>query len=333
MLTLRALVVVALAILPLTAHCGTERVKPASSAGCRSDKSRTPPGTSLLGGTFAGPPQGKALIYVIDVDHRQRGWALNVCVDGTWIATVPGRSEIPIILASGKHDLEVTINNWTHHHAGILHLAATADLPVNSVEGKTEYILVGVEKQGPIADAGANWGLTSAWRTNSDEGRLLLASTASSTNQTEILRAEAACGPPAQRLKVQLAQNSGSTPPSPAMSMIYVIQGRVPWFHLSEVRVGMDGRWIGALRGRSYLAIRTQPGVHHFCIAGGNLRPSSVALDVLDTESKKSEYLEARTFSDAEISSTPLLLNEICETDGQAMTKRYRLSTVMLMKK
>lgn len=80
----------------------------------------------------------------------------------------------------------------------------------------------------------------------------------------------AACGPdlPAKQHIVPSASTS-SLQPAPGKALIVFVQtmetaGSVPLN--AQVRVGMDGRWIGVTRGQSSLAVNVAPGLRHLCV-------------------------------------------------------------------
>ena len=53
------------------------------------------------------------------------------------------------------------------------------------------------------------------------------------------------------------------------MAQVYVVEVfKKPWFELRNptVRIGLDGSWIGATRGNSYVVFSVDhPGEHHLC--------------------------------------------------------------------
>lgn len=81
-------------------------------------------------------------------------------------------------------------------------------------------------------------------------------------NNVAIKAAEAACGTANARFHVVLAPEIAKLPPRTGKAVIYVLE--MP--SGPTVRVGMDGKWIGAEKGASHLAVRVSPGVHHLCV-------------------------------------------------------------------
>ena len=109
---------------------------------------------------------------------------------------------------------------------------------------------------------------------------LLISQSAFSRNHQEklatkqrIQQAEAACGDPSAKFTVQpgaLIQPTVSIGKDEAR--VYILDDTVipfkPGQHLSgaaTVLVGLNGQWIGATKGRSYIALPVQAGENHFC--------------------------------------------------------------------
>jgi hypothetical protein len=64
------------------------------------------------------------------------------------------------------------------------------------------------------------------------------------------------------------------------------------------IRIGLDGEWVGATRGNSYLFFPVEPGEHHLCADWtSDFLPSDrlVSLFGLTVESGKTYYFRART--------------------------------------
>lgn len=79
-----------------------------------------------------------------------------------------------------------------------------------------------------------------------------------------------ACG--AVGVSFDAATSSPFEPPSKPESgkaMVYVVED-TPWsaeaIGAPTIKVGVDGDWVGATRGRSHLYFTVDPGEHHLCI-------------------------------------------------------------------
>ena len=81
-----------------------------------------------------------------------------------------------------------------------------------------------------------------------------------------------ACGPAAAKFDVTVTPPADVVPvqvPSVGKALAYVIEdlGQVDKMISSgsPFRIGLDGAWIGALKGRSFFSFSVSPGEHHLC--------------------------------------------------------------------
>jgi hypothetical protein len=74
-------------------------------------------------------------------------------------------------------------------------------------------------------------------------------------------------------------------PPESGKALIYVLQKDD-----ATTRVGADGRWLGALRRRTYLVTSIDPGEHHLCAIGRIGIWSHVSLRELNAKAGESYY-------------------------------------------
>jgi hypothetical protein len=84
-------------------------------------------------------------------------------------------------------------------------------------------------------------------------------------DQASLARASAGCGPNQIQfdVKTDKAQHP-LAPPESTKAVIYVIS---EWNgQASIVRVGMDGRWMGANRDQAYFFFMADPGEHRLCM-------------------------------------------------------------------
>lgn len=90
---------------------------------------------------------------------------------------------------------------------------------------------------------------------------------------SSIAAAEAACGPKevqfeAQPASTQILTTQPPTQPEAGKSLVYVVEvfeRAVNQFSRPTLRVGLDGKWVGAAKGDSYLSFSVDPGEHHLC--------------------------------------------------------------------
>jgi len=90
---------------------------------------------------------------------------------------------------------------------------------------------------------------------------LLLSGFAFAQDKAAIAAAEAACGRQEMTLEVRVDALRHPTPtPESGKALIYVVQ-------VDDIitRFGVDGKWVGADRGRTYFYFSTDPGEHHLC--------------------------------------------------------------------
>lgn len=85
------------------------------------------------------------------------------------------------------------------------------------------------------------------------------------------LRAAAGCGAAATEFSVKVDKNQHFvTQPEPGKALVYVIaqEDANDSYNKGEIttRVGLDGTWVGANYGTSYLSFPLAPGEHHVCV-------------------------------------------------------------------
>ena len=87
--------------------------------------------------------------------------------------------------------------------------------------------------------------------------------------QTTDLRAAAGCGPDKTQFSVKTESNQHAVKqPEPGQALVYVVvQGKPEGGEVKvTTRVGLDGNWMGANHGASYLSFSVAPGEHHVCV-------------------------------------------------------------------
>jgi len=110
----------------------------------------------------------------------------------------------------------------------------------------------------------------------------------------------AACGP--MNIRFQVTIDPGQTSPpeiETGKALIYVVEDQ-KFKAVNDVtaRIGLDGSWVGATRGNSYLFFSVEPGEHHLCADWvSKLVPSGreVSLFGFTAEAGKTYYFRART--------------------------------------
>ena len=85
------------------------------------------------------------------------------------------------------------------------------------------------------------------------------------------LRAAAGCGRATTEFSVKVDKNQHVVAqPEPGKALVYVIARENPEdsYNIGDIttRVGLDGAWVGANYGESYLSFSLAPGEHHVCV-------------------------------------------------------------------
>jgi hypothetical protein len=99
---------------------------------------------------------------------------------------------------------------------------------------------------------------------------LLMAMPVFAQDQTTDLRTAAGRGPIETQFSVKKTDKMqhAAKEPGPGKAQVYVIgQGKPEGGEaMVTTRVGLDGNWVGANRGESYLSFAVEPGEHHLCV-------------------------------------------------------------------
>ena len=81
--------------------------------------------------------------------------------------------------------------------------------------------------------------------------------------------AGSACGPLGVSFDTETSSAQPPTQPEPGKALVYVAEDFPtvqPNIGSPRIKVGLDGAWIGATHGRSYLFFSVDPGEHHLCV-------------------------------------------------------------------
>jgi len=98
---------------------------------------------------------------------------------------------------------------------------------------------------------------------------VLLAGSALAQDAAGVTAAKAACGPASVKFDAQQDATQHPTPePDAGKAMVYVVQslGEIECTSCALTKVAMDGAWVGATQGTSYLFVSAEPGEHHLCV-------------------------------------------------------------------
>jgi hypothetical protein len=111
---------------------------------------------------------------------------------------------------------------------------------------------------------------------------------------------QTACGPLDVQFSVQAAGDHPSEHPSPGKALVYVVEDfrKAPGeLGNPTIRIGLDGKWMGALRAKSYLSFEVDPGERHLCASWQShlKRLSKLASFAhFSSEADKTYYFRAR---------------------------------------
>ena len=147
---------------------------------------------------------------------------------------------------------------------------------------------------------------------------------AKSRNSWSFSEVAQSCGPRDVMLDVRQTDGAGRPSKQPASggSLVYVVQDvqeQVPANSSLITRFGVDGRWVGANQGRSYIRLKLQPGTHHLCVSGQwtKLRSeNSIALRRIMVDSGQVYYVRVRLLYPAE-GGISLELETVDEDEGR----------------
>jgi hypothetical protein len=128
---------------------------------------------------------------------------------------------------------------------------------------------------------------------------LLMAVPVFGQDQATDLRTAAGCGPRKTQFSVKTDRTLHAVrQPEPAKALVYVIEQGQPEGGEAKVtvRVGLNGNWMGANYGESYLSFAVAPGEHHVCVDWQSILKSRQKLSAaaeLTAEAGKTYYFRA----------------------------------------
>lgn len=164
----------------------------------------------------------------------------------------------------------------------------------------------------------------------------VLAAPAFAQNQPIDARAAAGCGPADTNFSVKTDKKQHAvTPPAPGKAMVYVIEEEVTspgtglLGHITT-RVGLDGNWVGANHGASYLSFAVEPGDHRVCSDWQSILESmqklSAAANVV-AEPGKYYFFHVYVFTGDNQNQPYLTLEQVDEAQGLLLVSKSAQST------
>ncbi|MGD0732753.1 MAG: hypothetical protein ABR956_15930 [Terracidiphilus sp.] len=153
---------------------------------------------------------------------------------------------------------------------------------------------------------------------------------------------QGACGDDSSKFDVTAQEDAPKpafAPPSAGKSLIVFIERnsyKTTHFGYATVRFGIDGSWIGANYGNSYLTAEVDPGVHHVC---ANWQPTSFstakktdaenknAVDTFTAEAGKVYFIMATVVVESHTQGVPdhsIFLSKLSDDEGASRVKEYK---------
>ncbi len=119
--------------------------------------------------------------------------------------------------------------------------------------------------------------------------------------QTTPAVVERACGPEKTQFVVKRAQSLHPLrEPEAGKARVYFVQdlGVTNCVDCVTIRMGVDGRWVGANERNSYFSVSVEPGDHHLCaVPQPSYLHALVGLVHFTAEAGKTYYFRVRLFS------------------------------------
>jgi hypothetical protein len=118
--------------------------------------------------------------------------------------------------------------------------------------------------------------------------------------QTPSAASTPACGPESISFDVTTEKSQPvPTQPDPAKALVYFIQDDGPLgnHQHATVRIGLDGKWVGAYKHNSYFSVSVEPGEHHVCANEQPYLPGLVALAHFTAERGEIYYFRTQLMS------------------------------------
>ncbi len=146
------------------------------------------------------------------------------------------------------------------------------------------------------------------------------------------------CGDAKTTFHISKMKSDGTVPPPAAGKAMLVFEYPVIWtgVHLGtgggDLRVGMDGTWLGTAKSDSYFAVEVDPGEHHLCVteAGvlGGVKKDGIGLASVNAEPGKTYFyqykLTFQVLDEATTRSSSFAVTD--EDDGRFQIKALKLS-------
>ncbi len=97
---------------------------------------------------------------------------------------------------------------------------------------------------------------------------VVLAASVYAQNTPAPSASQGACGSKDSQFEVKTVSGQPNAQPEPGKALVYVSEvfEKAPGeLGNPTIRIGLDGNWVGAVRGNSYFSFSVDPGEHHLC--------------------------------------------------------------------
>ena len=142
------------------------------------------------------------------------------------------------------------------------------------------------------------------------------------------------CGPDQETFDVTTAKNpSAIAPPEAGKTSIYVLQDDRQFESRPRptTRVGVDGKWVGAMHSNSYLHARVEPREHHLCTSWQSFVGIGFGLKVaalhFTAEAGKSYYFVVKDKWSSEHGRGDITFEPLDSDEGQLLASKFAFST------
>jgi hypothetical protein len=150
-----------------------------------------------------------------------------------------------------------------------------------------------------------------------------------------------ACGPASAQFDTQMGEKQALSQPADGKGQVYVVEvfeKVVGELGHPTLRVGLDGQWVGADKGDSYLTFPVDPGDHHLCTnwqSHFKRLSKEAAFAGFNAEAGKTYYFRAKIVEhggSGGASNFSLDLDQVNEDEGKYLITSSKSSVSQLKK-